>query len=56
MKNECSTAMMITTIACQLYNCMDHDELSLLAVDLVQLSDTLVAMLAREDICNKENN
>lgn len=52
--NPCENAAYITAIACQLYKCMDTDSLALLASDLVQLADTLAAMIVRGDICNKE--
>lgn len=49
MNNECSCALAITAIACQLFENIDHDELGILAADLVQLADTLVAMLTRAE-------
>ena len=48
MSEECNHAFAITALACQLFSCMDSKELSILAADLVQLSDTLTAMLARK--------
>ena len=50
--NECNTALSITTIACQLFKCMDADELSILSADLIQLADTLAAMLVRKETCS----
>ena len=54
--NECNSAFSITAIACQLFKCMDADELSLLSADLMQLADTLVAMLARNNFCQNKND
>lgn len=56
MNNECTNALTITAIACKLFKCMDHDELLLLSVDLIQLADTIAAMLARKEICDAESD
>lgn len=53
--NECNHSLFLTSIACQLFKCMTPDEIALLAADLVQLGDTLAAMLARNEICNKDD-
>ena len=54
--NECSSAIGITAIACQLMKCMEPDELSVLSADLVQLADTLTAMLTRSEVCQNKNS
>lgn len=53
--NECNNAIYITTIACQLFKCLSPDDLALLSADLVQLGDTLAAMLARYELCTADN-
>lgn len=54
--NECNSALSITAIACQLFKCMDAGELSVLSADLMQLADTLVAMLARNEVCQNKGD
>ena len=52
--NECKSAAAITAIACKLFECMGKEEFAILSADLMQLADTITAMLVRNDICNKE--
>lgn len=49
---SCNHAAFITAVACNLFNSCSTEELSLLAADLVQLADTLSAMLVRAEICD----
>lgn len=51
---ECCCSTVITAVACELFRCMDTDELSLLSADLIQLADTIAAMLVRNEICNSQ--
>lgn len=53
--NPCVASFYITSVACALFECLPEDELNVLAADLMELSDTLTAMQARADLCNKTN-
>lgn len=50
MKN-CSHLYFLSTLACQLAECLTEDETSVLAADLLVLSDMLSDILARQDAC-----
>lgn len=50
MKN-CSNLFFLSTLACQLAECLSEDELSILSADLVTLSDMLGSIIARKDSC-----
>ncbi len=54
--NPCTNAFYITSLACNLFQCLSEDEAAVLAADLVQLGDTLAAMQARADLCNDRNS
>ncbi|MGN0242943.1 MAG: DUF6774 domain-containing protein [Lachnospiraceae bacterium] len=49
--NACEKAAFITGLACRLFQCSTREELEVLAVDLVQLADTIAAMLVNENVC-----
>lgn len=53
--NHCTNLYLLSTIACQLSECMDKDDLAILAADLVVLSDMLANILARQATCQEEN-
>ena len=50
MKN-CSNLYILSTLACQLSDCLSDDELAVLAADLVVLSDMLANIIARNAAC-----
>ena len=50
MKN-CCNLYLLSTIACQLAECMSAEELAALSTDLVLLGDMLANILAREAVC-----
>lgn len=50
MKN-CSNLFFLSTLACQLADCLSEDETAILSADLVTLSDMLGSILARKDAC-----
>lgn len=50
MKN-CSNLFFLSTIACQLAECLSDEEVAILSSDLVVLSDMLANLLAREAAC-----
>lgn len=55
MKN-CSDLFLLTTIACNLSQCLEEKELALLSADLMTLGDLLASMLAREALCNRQSS
>ena len=48
--NNCSNLFFLSTVACQLSQCLTREELSVLSSDLVVLSDMLANIIAREDL------
>lgn len=54
--NNCTNLYLLSTIACQLSQCLDQDDLAILAADLVVLSDMLANIIARQDACQNELN
>lgn len=54
MKN-CSDLYYLSTIACQLADCLSQDELSILATQLTALGDMLEVIIARQAACKKED-
>nr|DAT32070.1 MAG TPA: hypothetical protein [Caudoviricetes sp.] len=51
---NCSNLYFLSTLACQLADCMSDDEIAILAADLVVLSDMLANIVARNAVCEKE--
>ena len=54
MKN-CSNLFFLSTLACQLADCLSEEETAILSADLVTLSDMLGSILARKDACDTKN-
>lgn len=54
MNTCCSSLFFLSTIACKLFDCLDENELTILAADLTTLSDMLTSMLARQSACEDE--
>lgn len=51
--NPCCNVIFLATLACQIAECMTDDEITLLAADLVVLSDLLNDIVVRREICGK---
>ena len=49
MNNNCSNLHLLSTIACQLSECLSREDLTILAADLTTLSDMLTSILARQN-------
>ena len=47
---NCSNLYFLTTLACQLADCLSGDELTILAADLVVMADLLTNIVARNDL------
>ena len=52
MKN-CSNLILLSTIACQLAECLTETELAKLSADLVVLGDMLANIIAQEATCKE---
>lgn len=52
--NNCQNLYFLSTLACQLADCLTEDELAVLSADLVALGDMLESVLAHRDACNNE--
>lgn len=50
--SSCCDILFISTLACQIADCLDDDELSLLAADTTLLSDALNAISVRRSVTN----
>ena len=55
MKN-CCNLYLLSTIACQLAECMNAEELASLSADLVVLGDMLANLLAKEVLCETKTD
>ena len=49
--NNCSNLFLLSTIACQLSECLSEEELNALAADLVVLGDMLVNIISHKQSC-----
>lgn len=54
MNNNCTNLYLLSTIACQLAECLDEKELELLAADLTTLGYMITSLLARQAVCKDE--
>jgi hypothetical protein len=50
---DCELITLISAIACAIIKCNDEDTISILAVSLTQLGDTLATFLTQKDIMDK---
>ena len=55
MKN-CTNLYFLSTLACQLADYLSDDEITILAADLVVLSDMLANIAARNSICSPDDS
>lgn len=54
MKNSCQNLYFLSTIACQLAECLDEKELEKLSSDLTALGYMIESLLAHRDVCRNE--
>ena len=54
MKNNCTNLYFLSTIACQLTECLDEKELELLSADLTTLGYMIESLLAHQSVCKDE--
>lgn len=51
MKSNCQNLYILSTIACQLVECLNAEELEILSADLMTLADMIESLLARQSAC-----
>lgn len=51
---NCKNLYFLSTLACQLANCLSEEELEMLSSDLVVLSDMLANLSTQQSICEKD--
>lgn len=51
---NCSNLYLLSSLACQIAGCLSDDELTILAADLVVLSDMLANIAAKNAVCETE--
>ncbi len=51
MNKNCSNLYLLSTIACQLAECLDEKELELLAINLITLGDMIESQLIQRSLC-----
>lgn len=54
MKNNCTNLYLLSTIACQLAECLDETELEILSTDLTTLGYMIESLLAHRSVCMDE--
>ena len=54
MKTNCQNLYIISTIACQLAECLDREELEMLSADLTTLGYRIESLLAHQSACEDD--
>ena len=54
MKTNCQNLYFLSTIACQLAECLEKDELEKLSADLTALGYMIESLLTHQNICTNE--
>ncbi len=54
MKNNCQNLYLLSTIACQLAECLDEKELEMLSADLTTLGYMLELLLTHQSVCKDD--
>ena len=54
MKSNCQNLYILSTIACQLVECLSEEELEILSADLMTLADMIESLLARQSACKDD--
>ena len=54
MKNNCTNLYFLSTIACQLAECLDEKELEILSADLTALGYMIESLLAHKNVCKDD--
>ena len=51
MKNNCQNLYFLSTIACQLAECLNEEEMEILSADLTALVYMIESLLAHQSVC-----
>lgn len=51
MKNDCKNLYILSTMACQLAECLNERELEMLSADLTTLGYMIESLLAHQTVC-----
>ena len=54
MKNNCQNLYLLSTIACQLAECLDEKELEMLSANLTTLGYMIEFLLAHQSVCKDD--
>lgn len=54
MKNNCTNLYFLSTIACQLAECLDDKELEALYTDLTALGAMIESLIAHQSVCEDD--
>ena len=54
MKTNCQNLYILSTIACQLAECLDREELEMLSADLTTLGYMIESLLAHQSACEDD--
>ena len=54
MKNNCNNLYFLSTIACQLAECLDEKELEMLSSDLTALGYMIESLIAHRSACKED--
>ena len=54
MKTNCQNLYILSTIACQLAECIDREELEMLSADLTTLGYMIESLLAHQSACEDD--
>lgn len=54
MENSCTNLYFLSTIACQLAECLDEKELELLSADLTTLGYMIESLIAHQSVCGDD--
>ncbi len=54
MKNNCTNLYLLSTIACQLSECLSEQELEILSSDLTALGYMIESLIAHQSVCKDD--
>ena len=54
MKNNCQNLYFLSTVACQLAECLNEEEMEILSADLTALGYMIESLLAHRSVCNDD--
>ena len=52
--NSCELVTFVSSMACAISRCCDKDELALIGTILTQLGDSVLTIVAHEDLCKQK--